>query len=99
MSTAFGGRPTHRHDRTRDENLPLSELPEWGLDIMAGLYGTETIRVARSEQRRRTSAAACGAHAREIPPEIGEVAPLMLELQAVTEFGRMIERTFRRLVR
>lgn len=39
MSTPFGG---FRH-RGRNRELPLAEYPEWGLDILRGLYGSETV--------------------------------------------------------
>ncbi|GAA1480826.1 hypothetical protein GCM10009624_12660 [Gordonia sinesedis] len=42
MSTPLRGA---RH-RGRGDELPLSEFPAWGLEIMMGLYGPETIKQA-----------------------------------------------------
>ncbi|MCG7633826.1 hypothetical protein MHN80_16040 [Gordonia McavH-238-E] len=39
MTTRFDGRRRSRHD-----DLPLAGLPAWGLEMMMGLYGPETIR-------------------------------------------------------
>ena len=47
MSTHFGG---FRH-RGRNRELPLVEYPEWGLDILRGLYGSETVDSILAEQQ------------------------------------------------
>ena len=46
MSKHFGG---FRH-RGRARELPLAEYPEWGLDILRGLYGSETVDSILAEQ-------------------------------------------------
>ncbi|MFE0750508.1 hypothetical protein [Gordonia sp. NPDC058843] len=45
MTTRFDGRRRSRHD-----DLPLAGLPAWGLEMMMGLYGPETIRRACAEE-------------------------------------------------
>lgn len=45
MSTRFDGRRRSRHD-----DLPLAGLPGWGLEMIMGLYGPETIRRALTEE-------------------------------------------------
>ncbi|MDH3007816.1 MULTISPECIES: hypothetical protein [Gordonia] len=45
MSTRFDGRRGSRHD-----DLPLAGLPGWGLEMMMGLYGPETIQRALTEE-------------------------------------------------
>ncbi|WP_232717572.1 hypothetical protein [Gordonia metallireducens] len=45
MSTRFDGRRGSRHD-----DLPLAGLPGWGLEMMMGLYGPETIKHALTEE-------------------------------------------------
>ena len=47
MSTHFGG---FRH-RGRNRELRLAEYPEWGLDILRGLYGSETVDSILAEQQ------------------------------------------------
>lgn len=46
MGTPFGG---FRH-RGRNRELPLAEYPEWGLDILRGLYGSDTVDSVLAEQ-------------------------------------------------
>ncbi|MEO9330332.1 hypothetical protein [Gordonia aurantiaca] len=48
MSTRFDGRRGSRHD-----DLPLSSMPGWALEMMMGLYGPETIRHALAEEAER----------------------------------------------
>ncbi|MDS1114355.1 hypothetical protein RD149_11320 [Gordonia westfalica] len=48
MSTRFDGRHGSRHD-----DPPLAGLPGWGLEMMMGLYGPETIRRALEEEAER----------------------------------------------
>ena len=45
MTTRFDGRRRSRHD-----DQSLSGLPAWGLEMMMGLYGPETIRRACAEE-------------------------------------------------
>ncbi|MDY6808412.1 MAG: hypothetical protein SW127_05270 [Actinomycetota bacterium] len=45
MTALFGGR-----QRRRDHEPTLSELPAWGLEIMMGLYGPETIQRERAQE-------------------------------------------------
>ncbi|NED59961.1 hypothetical protein G3I15_03360, partial [Streptomyces sp. SID10244] len=46
MNTPFtGARQRGRHDE-----LPLSEFPAWGLEIMMGLYGPETVQSAAQQE-------------------------------------------------
>ncbi|WP_193363201.1 hypothetical protein [Gordonia sp. KTR9] len=45
MTTRFDGRRRSRHD-----DLPLTGLPAWGLEMMMGLYGPETIRRVCAEE-------------------------------------------------
>ncbi|WP_208617905.1 hypothetical protein [Gordonia lacunae] len=45
MTTRFDGRRRSRHD-----DLPLAGLPAWGLEMMMGLYGPETIRRVCAEE-------------------------------------------------
>ncbi|WP_439029546.1 hypothetical protein [Gordonia terrae] len=44
MTTRFDGR------RSRHDDLPLAALPAWGLEMMMGLYGPETIRQACADE-------------------------------------------------
>ncbi|WP_239582126.1 hypothetical protein RVF83_23270 [Gordonia rubripertincta] len=48
MSTRFDGRRGSRHD-----DLPLAGLPGWGLEMMMGLYGPETIKRVLTEEAER----------------------------------------------
>lgn len=49
MGTPFEG----DRQRRRSHEPPLSEFPGWGLDIMMGLYGPETIRAVCDRERPR----------------------------------------------
>ncbi|MFT4043812.1 MAG: hypothetical protein QM673_11690 [Gordonia sp. (in: high G+C Gram-positive bacteria)] len=53
MGTQFDG----DRQRGRNRELSLAEYPVWGLDIMRGLYGPETIdrALAQSSERRHRS--------------------------------------------
>jgi hypothetical protein len=72
MTTRFDGRRRSRHD-----DLSLSGLPAWGLEMMMGLYGPETIRRACAEEtelgitsrvERVAPAAGCAPSSAEPPP-------------------------------
>ncbi|WAC56234.1 hypothetical protein [Gordonia sp. SL306] len=102
MNTPFtGARQRGRHDE-----LPLSEFPAWGLEIMMGLYGPETVQSAAQQEP-------AGAALPEPPPshdqrvapeETGEagptspapLSPLVLQLEAVNELVRYVERRIKR---
>ena len=56
MNSPFGG---FRH-RRRNRELPLAEYPEWGLDILRGLYGCETVDRIVAEQQTCEIAASPG---------------------------------------
>ena len=61
--------------------MPLSEFPDWGLDIMMALYGRETIQRAR----------AADVEARLPEPayvDVEPLSPLQAELEAVPLRGR-----------
>ncbi len=51
MSTRFDRRRGSRHDE-----LPLTSMPDWALEMMMGLYGRETIKRALREETERTVA-------------------------------------------
>ncbi len=72
MTTRFDGRRRSRHD-----DQSLSGLPAWGLEMMMGLYGPETIRRACAEEtelgitartERVAPAAGCAPSSAEPPP-------------------------------
>ncbi|MFW0787231.1 hypothetical protein AAFP35_22265 [Gordonia sp. CPCC 206044] len=108
MNTPFGG---HRQ-RGRNRELPLSEFPAWGLEVMMGLYGPETVQKACADERvgALSGSPAVGAlapPAHSSPPadriddtrttdsDATQVAPIGLQLEAVNELVRYIERRLR----
>ncbi|MFT4126840.1 MAG: hypothetical protein QM662_11490 [Gordonia sp. (in: high G+C Gram-positive bacteria)] len=85
MSTAFDG---NRGGAAGE--LSLSEFPEWGLAIMRGLYGSETIDAAcaRDAERRHWARAD---DAEPIP-----LSPLQAELEAMDALADYLVRLVRR---
>lgn len=69
-------------------DVPLSEYPEWALDVLRGLYGADAVDAeAQREERRAT-----------VPAQTDEVAAsaACLELEAITQLARAIEGWFGR---
>ncbi|MEE3852847.1 hypothetical protein VZC37_21085 [Gordonia sp. LSe1-13] len=130
MSAPFGGR-----QRRRGHEPTLSELPAWGLEIMMGLYGPDTIERACAEEATRTPAVgsdladenpvrnaaarntaarntpvACGADPAPIDPAfrggppgpsrdpqiVPPPSPLVIELEAINELVKYLERKLKR---
>ncbi|GAA3695303.1 hypothetical protein [Gordonia hankookensis] len=104
MNTPFtGARQRGRHDE-----LPLSEFPAWGLEIMMGLYGPETVQSAAQQEPagaappsppplhdRRVAPEATG-EASPTSPTVAPMSPLVLQLEAVNELVRYVERRIKR---
>ncbi|MGC5256481.1 hypothetical protein ACPXCG_09010 [Gordonia sp. DT218] len=104
MNTPFtGARQRGRHDE-----LPLAEFPAWGLEIMMGLYGPDTVQnAAQQEQvgadtsgpppsRDHHVAPEVVAEASPTSPTVQPLSPLVLQLEAVNELVRYVERRIKR---
>ncbi|GAC66514.1 hypothetical protein [Gordonia soli] len=110
MSTPVGDRR-----RGRNREAALHEFPAWGLEIMMGLYGPETIRDACADGARNAAESAPtdalpgagpltptgGAAPAHQPAGCGPraadpVSPMMIELEAINELARYLERKLRR---
>lgn len=99
MSTLFGdGRIGARRD------IPLCEYPAWALEIMMGLYGPDTIRAAHRECAEQ-QAHTVEPTEHEPEPVFGgpvpsmatpQLSPYGVQLEAVNELTRFIERKLRR---
>lgn len=91
MSTKFDGR---RH-RGRVAELPLTEFPEWGIDIMRALYGPATIDSARRREAQRSSAPIGPL----VPLDAANprpLSPLEAEIIAADALGTFVMRLIRR---
>lgn len=87
MSTPFEG--VRRTGRCPE--VALEDYPEWGLDVMRGLYGPATIDTACARRRARR---------RPMPPSADEeprpLTALEAELVAVDALGTILMRLVRR---
>ncbi|AZG48652.1 hypothetical protein [Gordonia insulae] len=120
MNTPFGG----ARQRGRNREPQLSEFPAWGLEIMMGLYGPDTIEKACDQQKARALAPGepeghptdrpwedCldaydwaaprpvvdDRDVRGAPPAPPQpVSPIVVELEAINELVRYLERKFKR---
>ncbi|MYR04883.1 hypothetical protein GTV32_00375 [Gordonia sp. SID5947] len=101
MNTPFtGARHRGRHE------LPLSEFPAWGLEIMMGLYGPETVQHAAQQDPPSPGVSPRPADdLAELAPEETAptspcvqqpLSPLVLQLEAVNELVRYVERRIKR---
>ncbi len=63
MGSLFDG----DRQRRRSHELPLAEYPEWGLDILRGLYGPETIAKLVSDVPDTTGPGHPPAHDQHVP--------------------------------
>ncbi|WP_244970732.1 hypothetical protein [Gordonia jinghuaiqii] len=88
MTTRFDGHRGSRHD-----DLPLSALPAWGLEMMMGLYGPETIRRACAEEADLGVTATGDELADDIVPGFNQVD---VELEAINSLIRFLGRKLRR---
>ena len=96
MSTVFEG--------GRRQEVKLLDYPEWGLDIMRGLYGPHTIQVTVNRQGR--SRAARNLWREEQDADLGApttcddqappLSPLQAELDALEAISDLIVRLIRR---
>ncbi|MCK8615815.1 hypothetical protein [Gordonia sp. C13] len=75
MSTRFDGRRGSRHD-----DLPLAGLPGWGLEMMMGLYGPETIKRALEEEAEQGVTPVSWDHGRADGSSSGPVDPPDVEM-------------------
>ena len=103
MTALFGGR-----QRRRDHEPTLSELPAWGLEIMMGLYGPETIQRECAQEDAPEVRASVGrapgdrpqvravderSDAATPPPPM---SPIVVELEAMNELVKYLERKLKR---
>lgn len=86
MSTGFDA----TGHRGRQRETPLSELPDWGLDIMRGLYGQHTIDEQWGREMSRRPVAPSP---HDEPPPL---SPLQAELEALDAIGSFLLRLVRR---
>ncbi|GAB21170.1 hypothetical protein GOPIP_004_01350 [Gordonia polyisoprenivorans NBRC 16320 = JCM 10675] len=91
MSTQFDG----PRQRGQEPETPLAQLPDWGLDIMRGLYGPDTID-AECARQRRTRTHLAGADSIETDDPVRPLSPLEAELVAADALGALVLRFLRR---
>ncbi|NDK87979.1 hypothetical protein GYA93_00050 [Gordonia desulfuricans] len=69
--------------------MQLADYPEWGLDIMRGLYGCDAVEAECARGRRRRPV-----HCEPVPP----LSPLQAELEALDAVGELVVSFVRRRV-